>query len=182
MLFFSPSLAFDRFERFSCEFRGAIMKWIIIWRRTLNSYLEIKWLTMSVGLDMWRFSDDINTARRFNAVAARMQPHCPVLYSGKVVIHAFDWFTLLWVHLLSAEVKHLRFNCLYTDFLHLRLGREKPKTPNGFQMNCSSFMSFWVKKVVCAEYWWAIIAIQWKEEQETILSSRLEWSDFNANG
>lgn len=38
---------------------------------------------MSVGLDMWRFSDDINTARRFNAVAARMQPHCPVLYSGK---------------------------------------------------------------------------------------------------
>jgi hypothetical protein len=31
---------------------------------------------------MWRFSEDINTARRFNAVA-RMQPHCPVLYSGK---------------------------------------------------------------------------------------------------
>lgn len=37
---------------------------------------------MSVGVDMWRFPDDINTARRFNAVA-RMQPHCPVLYSGK---------------------------------------------------------------------------------------------------
>lgn len=40
---------------------------------------------MSVGcFDMWRFPDDINTARRFNAVA-RMQPHCPVLYSGKLV-------------------------------------------------------------------------------------------------
>lgn len=40
---------------------------------------------MSVGcFDMWRFPDDINTARRFNAVA-RMQPHCPVLYSGNLV-------------------------------------------------------------------------------------------------
>lgn len=34
-----------------------------------------------MSVDMWRFSEDINTARRFNAVA-RMQPHCPVLYSG----------------------------------------------------------------------------------------------------
>lgn len=41
---------------------------------------------MSVRLDMWRFSDDISTARRYNAVAARMQPHCPVLYSGKVFV------------------------------------------------------------------------------------------------
>lgn len=44
---------------------------------------------MSVGLDMWRFSDDINTARRFNAVAARMQPHCPVLYSGNCAMSNF---------------------------------------------------------------------------------------------
>jgi hypothetical protein len=44
---------------------------------------------MSVGLDMWRFSDDINTARRFNAVAARIQPHCPVLYSGKQFLSHF---------------------------------------------------------------------------------------------
>jgi len=36
----------------------------------------------NMSVDMWRFSEDINTARRFNAVA-RMQPHCPVLYSGK---------------------------------------------------------------------------------------------------
>lgn len=42
---------------------------------------------MNVGLEMWRFSDEINTARRFNAVAARMQPHCPVLYSGKNVLN-----------------------------------------------------------------------------------------------
>jgi hypothetical protein len=33
-----------------------------------------------MSVEMWRFPDDINT-RRFNAVA-RMQPHCPVLYSG----------------------------------------------------------------------------------------------------
>lgn len=41
--------------------------------------------TMSVGLEMWRFSEDINTARRFNM---RIQhPHCPsVLYSGIYLI------------------------------------------------------------------------------------------------
>lgn len=40
---------------------------------------------MSVGLEMWRFSEDINTARRFNM---RIQhPHCPsVLYSGIYLI------------------------------------------------------------------------------------------------
>lgn len=38
---------------------------------------------------MWRFSEDINTARRFNAVA-RMQPHCPVLYSGKDLILTYN--------------------------------------------------------------------------------------------
>ena len=56
-------------------------------RETLKSYKKFEWLTMSV-VDMWRFSDDINTARRFNAVAARMQPHCPVLYSGREINHS----------------------------------------------------------------------------------------------
>lgn len=61
---------------------------------------KILWPTMSVGLDMWRFSDDLSTARRFNAVAARMQPHCPVLYSGKVIWwqiyreNPFHWYGL----------------------------------------------------------------------------------------
>ena len=48
---------------------------------------ELNHLDMSVGLDMWRFPEDINTARRFNAVA-RMQSHCPVLYSGNTFLSA----------------------------------------------------------------------------------------------
>lgn len=53
---------------------------IVLWK--FNERIKF-WRSMSVRLDMWRFSDDISTARRYNAVAARMQPHCPVLYSGK---------------------------------------------------------------------------------------------------
>ena len=44
-----------------------------------------------MSVDMWRFSEDINTARRFNAVA-RMQPHCPVLYSGNAFLSFISYF------------------------------------------------------------------------------------------
>jgi hypothetical protein len=62
---------------------------------------------MNVGLEMWRFSDEINTARRLNAVAARMQPHCPVLYSGNFI--------------MSIHGNQNKF-CLRIQLLHLSIG------------------------------------------------------------